>query len=178
MKRGRGDENWQHGGIAARQVAAALGLVPHPEGGFYRETFRSHHLLATPRGPRSRSTSILFLVTAEVPGRFHRLASSELWLFHAGAPLELTVLMPDGGAETALLAGGAQVLAQELATPQAIVPPDAWQAARVVQPHACDWSLASCVVTPGFDFADFELGERATLQVAYPEQAELIAALS
>jgi predicted cupin superfamily sugar epimerase len=178
MERGTNGAGRGIAGLTAESVAAALGLEPHPEGGFFRETYRSDHQVATARGPRSGVTCILFLVSGERPSRFHRLASSELWLFHAGAPLELTVLMPDGSAETARLTAGPELLAQDLVTPQAIVPPGAWQAARVEPTDACGWSLVSCVVTPGFDVADFELGERAVLQQAYPEQAELIASLS
>jgi hypothetical protein len=176
-----GDAYRRCGPTSARRagdVSAALGLKPHPEGGFYRETFRSERLVATPRGPRCLSTAILFLVTATAPSRFHRLASTELWFFHSGAPLELVALLPDGGSQTVLLASDVRLPAAVPRTPQAIVPPGAWQAARVAVVGQCDWSLVSCVVSPGFDFADFELGERRALQAAYPGQMELIAALT
>jgi uncharacterized protein len=69
--------------IAAAAIARVLSLEPHPEGGFYRETYRADALVMTPRGPRAASSATLFLVTAEHPSRFHRLANDELWLYQA-----------------------------------------------------------------------------------------------
>lgn len=165
--------------IAASRIAADLGLEPHPEGGFFRETYRAPGSVATRRGPRSPATAIFFLATAESPSRFHRLASDELWLHNGGARLELLTLMPDGTGERVVLAGAGRLPGDEHVTPQAIVPAGAWQAARVLPSEGgVDWTLVTCVVSPGFDFADFELGDAAELVVAYPEQAELIAALT
>lgn len=171
------DESLHHA-AGADGLAALLGMEPHPEGGYFRETYRSKEAVSTARGVRAAASVILFLVTVERPSRFHRLASDEAWLFHGGAPLTLTVLQPDGSVESVLLAGPDAFWAEDDATPQALVPGGAWQAAAVTRPHAGAWSLVSCVVTPGFDFADFELGDREALQRAYPEQAELIAALT
>ncbi len=163
-------------------VARLLSLEPHPEGGFFRETFRSRQLVATPTGPRPASTAILFLVTAASPSRFHRLRSDEIWLYHAGAALELVVLLPDGASQRILLSGADALLQNEEASPQATVPGGAWQAARVTdggdwEDHEI-WTLVSCVVTPGFDYADFELGEREELLAGYPLDAELVRRLT
>lgn len=164
----------------AADIARSLSLEPHPEGGFFRETYRSEELVATPAGPRPASTGILFLVTTARPSRFHRLRSDELWLYHAGAPLELVALLPDGSSERVVLAGADALVESEGTSPQAIVPRGAWQAARVVAGGGREeaWTLVSCVVTPGFDYADFELGDREELIAAYPLDAELVRELT
>lgn len=164
--------------IAAASIARALDLEPHPEGGYYRETHRSDTLVMTPRGPRSASSAILFLITTDNPSRFHRLYSDEIWLYHGGSRLELATLLPDGRAERIVLAGAGLLVRDEELTPQAIVPKGAWQAARVLTGEGVDWTLVSCVVSPGFDFEDFELADAQEISAAYPEQAELIAALT
>lgn len=162
----------------ATELAAALGLRPHPEGGYFLETYRAARTVHTPRGERPAATAILFLVTAESASRFHRLASDELWVFQSGLPLELVTI-----------AAGGELLRQVLGDPtelgclpQALVPAGSWQGARLAgAPHLPadrDWALVSCVVTPGFDFVDFELGDRDALLAEYPEHAEAIRALS
>ncbi|MFB9384390.1 cupin domain-containing protein [Pseudonocardia petroleophila] len=117
---------------------AAHGLAPHPEGGWYRRTWTSPVRVDTPGGTRPSATAILYLLDA-VSAR-HRVASAELWLWHTGSAVELTV----DGRPTVL----------DAATPQRTVPAHAWQSARLLGP---DPALVSCVVSPGFDFADFEL---------------------
>lgn len=176
------------------EMAAQLGLEPHPEGGWFRETYRSEEAVLTARGTRAAATAIVFLVTAASPSRFHRLASDELWVFQGGLPLELVTLDADGGAHVRVLADPASARGT---LPQALVPAGAWQAARVAEPgaDAADdapargtppnapgderaWSLVSCLVTPGFDYADFELGRRDELTRLSPGQAGLIVALT
>ena len=164
--------------IAAVDIVRALDLEPHPEGGYYRETHRSEELVMTARGPRAASSAILFLITVDSPSRFHRLYSDELWLYHGGSRLELATLLPDGRAERIIVASAALLVRDEELTPQAIVPRGAWQAARVLQGEGVDWTLVSCVVSPGFDFDDFELADAHEISVAYPEEAELITALT
>jgi uncharacterized protein len=161
----------------AADVIQAFALEPHPEGGFYRETFRSRRLVVTERGPRPAATAIFFLVTADHRSRFHRLVGDELWLFHGGAPLEIVTLLPDGRVEREVLRRAEDTLASETLTPQLIVPAGAWQAARLPPGADPDWALVSCVVTPGFDYEDFELAEKDMLLAAYPEAEELISAL-
>jgi predicted cupin superfamily sugar epimerase len=183
-------------------MAAALGLEPHPEGGYYLETYRAAQTLQTPRGDRPSSTAILFLVTAGSVSRLHRLSSDELWVYQGGLPLELLTIAPDGevrrrvlgdleatvqdrGREDSPAAASPAVLLPEESfslLPQALVPAGSWQGARLAGgPHLPPdraWALVSCVVTPGFDFADFELGDRDALLAAYPEHAELILELT
>ncbi|KPF80111.1 cupin [alpha proteobacterium AAP81b] len=130
----------------AGAIIAALGLAPHPEGGWYRETFRD--------GPgadgRSRVTAILFLLAAGETSHWHRVDAAEIWCWHAGAPLCLRLADGDAGPVSEVRLG-AGIAAGE--TPQAIVPAGHWQAAVVVG----GWALVSCVVAPGFDFAGFTL---------------------
>ncbi len=193
----------------ATQMAASLGLEPHPEGGHYLETYRATQTLLTPRGERPASTAILFLVTAGSVSRLHRLAGDELWVYQGGLPLELVTIAPRGELQVRVLgdpwesprgratgeapadahlvgpaeAAPAPSLEDKQAwLPQALVPAGSWQGARLAGgPHLpADraWALVSCLVTPGFDFADFELGERDELLAACPQHGGLIRALT
>ena len=159
-------------------MVEALALEPHPEGGFFRETYRSETQITTARGQRAAATAILFLVTDQRPSRFHRLTSDELWLHHGGAALEIVTLLPDGRVDRETLTRAERALTGETLTPQIVVPAGAWQAARVSPGDGPDWALVTCVVTPGFDYEDFELADRRALLVAYPEAEELIQALT
>ena len=131
----------------AAAVIAALDLAPHPEGGWYRETWRAEATLA---GGRAAATSILFLLEAGRRSHWHRVDAGELWLFHAGAPLELSVARADAAVEKVTL--GPDPLAGH--APQHLVPPYAWQSAQGAR---AGWTLVACVVAPGFEFAGFEL---------------------
>jgi hypothetical protein len=167
--------------LSAADVVECLGLLPHPEGGFFRETFRAAREMETPRGPRSLATGILFLLPAESRSRFHRLHGEELWVHQAGAPVELIMLpLAVGHPPESIVLGTPAVPGYgsepaETRRAQAVVPAGAWQAARVVSAGSGPkWGLLACVVVPGFDYADFELAEREALLRAYPAQAELI----
>lgn len=149
-------------------LVATLGLLPHPEGGFFRETYRH----ATQVGGRSIGTAIYFLVTAASPSRMHRVTSDEIWHFYRGDALEMLQLAPDGSSR--VLRIGPNVAADEC--PQALVPGGVWQGARVAPPGR--YALVGATVAPGFDFADFSMGDRATLERAYPDRAALLAALT
>ena len=128
----------------ARRLIDALRLEPHPEGGHYRQTWAGPD-----RGGRASGTAILFLLSAGERSHWHRVDADEIWLFHAGAPLTLSVAEGDGPATDHRL--GPDVLHGE--HPQIVVPAQAWQAAR----STGDWSLVSCTVSPGFTFDGFEL---------------------
>ena len=155
-------------------MAVSLGLEPHPEGGYYLETYRAAQTLQTPRGERPASTAIVFLVTAESVSRLHRLTSDELWVYQGGLPLEILTIAPDGALQRRVLGD----LEGEGLLPQALVPAGSWQGARLAGgphlPARYAWALVSCVVSPGFDFADFEVGERAALLAEYPQHGEII----
>lgn len=131
----------------AAAMIAALHLARHPEGGWYRETWRAE---ATLPGGRAAATAILFLLEAGQRSHWHRVDAGELWLFQAGAPLELGVA-PDGRAPQTVTIGPDPLAGQ---TPQHLVPPRAWQSA---QASDAGWTLVACVVAPGFEFAGFEL---------------------
>jgi len=165
----------------AAELAATLGLESHPEGGFFRETYRAAETVLTPRGARAASTAILFLVTAAAISHLHRLSSDELWVFQGGLPLEMVMLSPGGELETRLL-GDAAASAPDAPAPQALVPAGSWQGARLAGgphlPASCAWALVSCIVSPGFEYEDFELGERDALLEAYPEHAKIVTAFT
>lgn len=130
------------------RIISLLGMRPHPEGGHFVETFRDN-----PHGGRGHSTAIYFLLQAGEISAWHRVAdAAEVWHWHAGAQLELTIA-PHRGGERQLLRLGADLVAGE--RPQGVVPAGWWQTAR----SAGDWTLVGCTVAPGFDFAAFELAE-------------------
>jgi uncharacterized protein len=137
------------GKTASKALIEALRLVPHPEGGWYRETWRA----GAPEGERSGATAILFLLEAHQRSHWHRVDAAELWLWHAGDPLLLELAAGDGGpvGEVRL---GPEVLDGD--SPQYVVAPDEWQAAAPL-PGQAGHTLVSCVVAPGFEFAGFTL---------------------
>ena len=131
----------------AAAIVAQLGLQPHPEGGHYRETWRG---AATGGAGRASATAILFLLDAGERSHWHRVDADEIWLWHGGAPLDLLRAAGDA-APIERIRLGPDVLAGE--TPQGVIPAGAWQAAEAGE----GWTLVSCVVAPGFDFAGFTL---------------------
>jgi predicted cupin superfamily sugar epimerase len=132
--------------MTAAEVIARLGLAPHPEGGFYRETWRA----AAPEGQRPAGTAILFLLDAHQSSHWHRIDADEIWHWYAGAPVALRLAAAAAGpAATAVL--GPDLAAGQL--PQRIVPAGHWQAARPLG----GWALLGCTVSPGFRFDGFEL---------------------
>lgn len=155
-----------------------LRLEPHPEGGYFRETYRSpvvidrSDLADLDDGPRSVATSIYFLLTSENFSALHRLRSDEIWNFHAGNSLTVHVIHPDGRYQ-ALRVG---LEPETGATPQAVVPAGCWFGSTVEEPAG--YALVGCTVAPGFDFADFELADRADLLKQYPRHADLIRRLT
>lgn len=130
----------------AQAIIAALGLEPHPEGGFYRETFRDR---ATDASGRAASTAIYFLLPQGQVSRWHKVDATEIWHWHAGAPLELGLAPPNGAAQNVTL--GFDPEAGLL--PQGVVPAGWWQQARSLGA----WTLVGCTVAPGFRFESFEM---------------------
>jgi predicted cupin superfamily sugar epimerase len=185
----------------ATRLAASLGLAPHPEGGYFLETYRAAHTLSTPRGERAASTAIIFLVTQDSVSRLHRLAGDELWVYQGGLPLELVTIDGRGALERRVLGDLEEIVrSRDHAVPateevpvgspegsrdwltQALVPAGSWQGARIAGgPHLpadYAWALVSCIVTPGFDYADFEIGEREALLASYPQHEGTILELT
>jgi predicted cupin superfamily sugar epimerase len=128
----------------ADEVIRLLNLEPHPEGGYFRETFRDSE---TENG-RSRSTAIYYLLKAGESSRWHRVDAVEIWHWYAGASLELKI--HDGSDLRSFVLGPAVTKGE---VPQAVVPVRCWQSARSLG----DYSLVGCTVAPGFEFAGFEL---------------------
>jgi uncharacterized protein len=136
--------------------ATPLKLSPHPEGGWFRETWRSKLTLSQSAlppeytGPRAAGTAILFLLMPGDGTAWHAVRSAELWFFHRGSPLLLDIGREPSTATTYLLGADVKYAQQ----PQLLVPPGVWQRAR---PEGREPTLVSCVVVPGFDFADFTM---------------------
>jgi predicted cupin superfamily sugar epimerase len=130
----------------AREIIARLGLEPHPEGGWFRETWRAG---AAP-GERAGATAIHFLLEEGQHSHWHKVDAAELWLWHAGHPLALDIA-PEAAAPASRGVLGGDVLSGQ--SPQLLVPPHHWQAAQPLG----GWTLVSCVVSPGFEFSGFEL---------------------
>ncbi len=134
--------------LSAAEIVAMLGLAPHPEGGFYRETYRDS-VLTTAAG-RAASTAIYFLLPAGVVSRWHRVDAAEVWHWYAGAALELSIAPDERTAPVTQRLGSDLTAGQR---PQGIVPPRHWQQARSLG----DWTLVGCTVAPAFEFAGFEI---------------------
>lgn len=163
----------------ARRIITLLGLKPHPEeGGFFVETWRSQTRIPAGAlnsgydGPRSVGTAIYYLLTPDTFSALHRLKSEEVFHFYLGDPVEMLHLHPDGRSETVIL--GQDILNGQ--APQVVVPAGVWQGARLAQGGRL--ALLGCTVAPGFEFADYEHGRRATLLEGWPAAAPLIEALT
>ncbi|QIE54679.1 cupin domain-containing protein [Pikeienuella piscinae] len=130
---------------SAKEIIRTLHLAPHPEGGWYRETWRA----PAPAGRRSAGTAIYYLLEAHQYSHWHRVDAAEIWLWHMGAPLALTVSADGHDAEATLL--GPELTQGQ--RQQVVVPADTWQTAASLG----RFTLVSCVVTPGFEFSGFEL---------------------
>ena len=146
-----------------------LKLQPHPEGGFYSETYRSD--ITIPGKDRQLMTSIYFLLTSENVSRFHRIKSDELWFYHSGSPLVVHTL--ENGSHTQTLVGP-NILEDEL--PYFLVPKDTIFGSTVLNKNS--YSLVSCVVSTGFDFKDFELFSEEQLIVDFPHHQNIIKKLT
>ncbi len=151
-----------------------LDLTPHPEGGCYRETYRSRTLIDPPgfKGSRSAYTAIFFLLKGNEISRLHRIKSDEIWHFHYGSSLSLHIITTAGAHEIVRLGpdiGNGHNF-------QAMIPASHWFGATVDDP--CSYSLVGCTVAPGFDFQDFELAERQKLLATYPMHKAIIKRLT
>ncbi len=161
----------------AQQFIEQLGLIRHPEGGWFRETYRSREQLAASAlperfgGERSCCTSIYFLLEQGDFSALHRIKSDELWHFHSGCAVLIHVIAADGSYQELRL--GPDIAAGEQF--QAVVPAGCWFGAEL---KGEGFALVGCTVAPGFDFADFELGKQEELSLRYPEQADLVRRLT
>lgn len=159
-------------------LIAQLRLTPHPEGGYFRETYRSSGEIPEAclgpqyTGVRNYSTCIYFLLTSAKFSAFHRIKQDEIWHFYDGAPIRLHMLSALGDYSNHLI--GRDLEKGEV--PQFIVPGGNWFAAEVI--HQDSYSLVGCTVAPGFTFADFELKSREVLISLFPDKAAVISRLT
>jgi predicted cupin superfamily sugar epimerase len=151
----------------ASEIISKLGLTKHPEGGYYKETYRCKEELPTDRGKRNVSTAIYFLLEGKDISKFHRIQSDECWFFHIGKALEIYILSDDG-LKTIVL--GNDISKGEL--PQAVIPARSWFGSKVKDEMG--FAFVSCTVAPGFDFMDFEMADRRILLQEFPGQQEII----
>jgi predicted cupin superfamily sugar epimerase len=166
--------------MTAEDVKKLLGLQPHPrEGGWYVRTYEAKELVSADAfadgryaGERRTGTAIYYLLEAETFSEMHRLQTDEVFHFYAGDAVEMLQLREGGGGATIVI--GNDLLRGQ--RPQVVVDRGVWQGSRLVQGGL--WALLGCTVSPGFEFEDYEAGERAKLCAGWPEFAAEIAALT
>ena len=155
-----------------------LGLEAHPEGGYFRQTYRAEMMIAREAlpagftGARAASTAIYFLLEGENFSAFHRLRSDEVWHFYAGSPLVVDVIDLEGS-HSSIRLGNDFETGQVF---QAVVRAGCWLASHVADWKS--WALVGCTVSPGFDFADFEMAKREELVREYPQHRTVIERLT
>jgi predicted cupin superfamily sugar epimerase len=153
---------------SARALIDRLDLQPHPEGGWFKETYRAD----AAEGERASATGIYFLLTSENVSNFHRIDSDEMWHFYAGDPL--TVHMIDETGKYSALSIGPDFAAGQVF--QAVVPAGVWFGSSVDVTGG--WALVGCTVSPGFEFSGFELADRAALTAEFPAHKQIIKRLT
>ncbi|MFP5041486.1 cupin domain-containing protein [Parasediminibacterium sp. JCM 36343] len=163
--------------ITVQNLVTQYQMLPHPEGGYYKETYRSSGRFEQetrrkdfPEG-RSYSTAIYFLLEQGQFSAFHRIKSDECWHFYGGGALHIYIVYPNAVLEVIKLSSN--MLSGEVF--QAVVPANCWFASEPA-PNS-SFSFVGCTVSPGFEFADFELAEAAKLCAEYPEHAQIISRL-
>lgn|SRR5512133_2367626 len=164
--------------LSADDIKKQLGLVAHPEGGFYVQTYKSQDRLPKDSvdkryaGARAAGTAIYYLLEPGTFSEMHRLKSDEIFHFYLGDPVEMLQLWPDGSSRRVVLGSdlkGGQNL-------QVVVPKDVWQGSHLVEGGRL--ALLGCTVAPGFEFEDYASGSRESLIRQYPREQELIAKLT
>jgi predicted cupin superfamily sugar epimerase len=158
--------------MTADEIKKLLNLVPHPEGGFYRQTYVSEERIGLARGARALGTAIYYLLEPGTFSEMHVIASDEVFHFYLGDPVEMLQLWSDG--RSALVTLGSDLAAGQ--EPQLTVPAGVWQGTRLVEGGAV--ALLGCTVAPGFDFADYRGGSFADLVGKWPAETERIRALT
>ncbi|MFN5442915.1 MAG: cupin domain-containing protein [Crocinitomicaceae bacterium] len=153
-----------------QEIIKQLDMQPHPEGGYYKETYRSMDLCLN--GTRSLKTVIYFLLRSEDVSHFHRIKSDEMWYYHAGSPLIVHSIDEQGNYKEQKV--GINFLDGEI--PQYLVPKNTIFGSSVLEKNS--YSLVSCSVSPGFEFEDFELFKQSELLNQYPSHSEIITKLT
>ncbi|SNZ02018.1 cupin domain-containing protein [Flagellimonas pacifica] len=153
-------------------------LAPHPEGGYFKETYRStdkikqQALSENYNGDRNHSTCIYYLLTSDTFSAFHKINQDEVWHFYSGSPLKLHVITDAGEYYEHIIGNNFS----EGEIPQFVVPGGYWFAAKTTNPYS--YSFVGCTVSPGFDFEDFVLPKRKELVTKFPEHEEIITQLT
>jgi len=156
------------------EIIQKLKLQPHPEGGFFKETYRSigtipeSVLSSLLNGKRNYSTCIYYLLRSGDFSAFHKINQDEIWHFYLGSPIKLYIISDDGTLSDVLI--GSNLTAGQV--PQFVVPKQHWFAAKVVDQNC--YSLVGCTVSPGFDFKDFTLASRKNLVEQFPQHRNVI----
>lgn len=162
----------------AQKFIEKLELQPHPEGGYFKETYRSRgeinskHLEENYRGNRNYSTCIYFLLTSDKFSALHKIEQDKIWHFYHGSPIRLHMITTDGIYSCQMI--GPDLFNEEV--PQFVVPGGCWFAGEVVNKDS--FSLIGCTVSPGFDFNDFELKSRNELTELFPDLKDIITRLT
>lgn len=162
----------------AENIAIKLQLLPHPEGGYFKETYRSDgsidptNLSDDISGIRNYATAIYFLLTSDTFSAFHRIKQDEIWHFYKGSPIKLHVISAEGVYTHVTISNNLE----NGEIPQYVVNAKDWFAAEVIGSNS--FSLLGCTVSPGFDFKDFELAERNELTSTFPQHSAIIEKLT
>ena len=163
---------------SVQHIIDQLELSPHPEGGFFRETYRSAGTIEASGlpvvygGARNYSTCIYFLLTSDRFSALHRIRQDEIWHFYDGSPIRLHIITESGKHTEHII--GRDIAQGE--TPQFVVPGGCWFGAEVIDENS--YSLVGCTVAPGFDFDDFELNTSEELLMLFPQHKTLIERLT
>lgn len=161
-----------------KQLIEKLNLAPHPEGGYFKETYRAYEQIPVESlgdnysGDRNVATCIYFLLTSDNFSAFHKINQDEIWHFYSGSPILLHIISEKGLYESHQI--GSNILNSEV--PQFVVPGGSWFAAEVIDNNS--YSLIGCTVSPGFHFDDFHLANREMLLQKFPEHAIIIQRLT
>lgn len=164
--------------MTAQQIITKFNLTEHPEGGYYKETYRSNgtissqHLTSNFIGDRNYATGIYFLLTSTKFSAFHKINQDEMWHFYKGSTLKLHMISPNGEYSFVLI--GNDLANNE--QPQFTVPTSYWFAAEVIAKDA--YAFTGCTVAPGFDFRDFVLPKKEELIALFPQHTEIISKLT
>jgi hypothetical protein len=164
--------------VNIEKIISELKLQPHPEGGYFRETYRSKgeidadSLSEKYTGSRNYSTCIYFMLTSEKFSAFHRIRQDEIWHFYDGSPILLHMISPEGNYTYQKIG----INFEQKEVPQFIVPGGTWFAAEVMKKES--FSLIGCTVSPGFSFDDFELKSRGELTSLFPKHNAIIERLT
>ena len=164
--------------MTAQQIIKKFDLTEHPEGGYFKETYRSNGVIKNKQlnsnfiGDRNYSTCIYFLLTSEKFSAFHKINQDEIWHFYKGSTLKLHMISPKGDYSFVLIGNDLKNHEQ----PQFAVPASYWFAAEVIKEHS--YAFTGCTVAPGFDFHDFVLPKREELIQLFPQHKEIISKLT